>query len=396
MNSAAWGSYLTRGVDATPKEAAIARVILPQVVYPQHYALEISPDLDALTFSCNLSITVTVASKTNAVTLHSKEIVIESATFNGSNALAEINYNIKDTTVTLIFDQAFPVGEGVLSIKYKGILNGDMAGFYKSSYTDANGVKKTMANTQFESLDARRAFPCWDEPAVKATFSVTMIVPAALTALSNMPEEYTTLLPGGKKKVHFQTSPKMSTYLLAFAVGEFDFIQGVTKNHVTIRVFSPPGRAQEGRFALDVAIRSLEFYDDFFAVPYPLPKLDMLCCTEFAMGAMENWGLVTYREVDLMIDHKASSARKQRVAIVVAHELAHQWFGNLVTMDWWDDLWLNEGFASFMEHTAVQALFPEWGIWEQYTIDTMGAALRLDSLRSSHPIQGKLPHTSLA
>jgi puromycin-sensitive aminopeptidase len=181
---------------------------------------------------------------------------------------------------------------------------------------------------------------------VKATFEVSITIPANLTALSNMPETETRHVAGGKKRVQFAVSPKMSTYLLAWAIGEFDFVQGVTKNGVQLRVFSPPGRASQGKFALDAGIRALDYYDDFFQVPYPLPKMDMICVTEFAMGAMENWGLVTYREVDLMIDEeKASSQQKQRVAIVVAHELAHQWFGNLVTMTWWDGLWLNEGFA---------------------------------------------------
>eukprot|EP01034_Spumella_vulgaris_P022812 gene22812-28982_t len=250
-----------------------------------------------------------------------------------------------------------------------------------------------MASTQFESLDARRAFPCWDEPAVKATFAITMIIPSHLTALSNMPELSTTHLPGNKKKVLFDTTPKMSTYLVAFAVGEFDFVQGITKNGVNLRVFSPPGRAEQGKFALDVGIRSLDFFDGYFQVPYPLPKLDMICITEFACGAMENWGLVTYRETALMIDEaKASSAAKQRVAIVVAHELAHQWFGNLVTMSWWDGLWLNEGFAAFMEHFAVDALFPDYKIWEQYTTDAFGSAQRLDALRSSHPIIVPIAH----
>ena len=171
------------------------------------------------------------------------------------------------------------------------------------------------------------------QPEVKATFEVSLVVPSELTAISNMPEISTQHLPGNRKRVVFGVSPKTSTYLLAWAVGQFDYVQADTKNGVTIRVFSPPGRAEHGRFALDVGLRALDFYDEYFGVPYPLPKLDMICCTEFAMGAMENWGLVTYREVDLMIDEaKASSQQKQRVAIVVAHELAHQWFGNLVTM----------------------------------------------------------------
>lgn len=248
-------------------------------------------------------------------------------------------------------------------------------------------------------MQFHRAFPCWDEPAVKATFTVTMIVPAHLTALSNMPELSCIHIPDSNdakkmlKKIVFDKSPKMSTYLLAWAVGEFDFVQGTTKGGVAIRVITPPGRGLQGKFALDVGIRSLDFYDNFFKVPYPLPKLDMICVTEFAMGAMENWGLVTYRETALMVDdEKASPQQKQRVAIVVAHELAHQWFGNLVTMQWWEGLWLNEGFAAFMEHYCIDALFPDYKIWEQYTTDAFSSALRLDGLKSSHPVIVPIQH----
>jgi aminopeptidase N len=372
-----------------------------------------------LIFVVQLVFTI-IAESTDLVVLHSKEIVVKEASFVGSDktiALLEICYNLEYTTVSFRFRESLPIGTGHLKITFDGILNGDMAGFYKSGCTDADGKKQIMASTQFEALDARRAFPCWDEPAMKATFGLTLIVPSELTALSNMPEVSTRHVAGGKKKVVFDASPKMSTYLLAWAVGQFDYVQGKTKHGVTIRVFSPPGRADHGVFALDVAQRSLDFYDDFFDEPYPLPKLDMICCTEFAMGAMENWymhspiahnlhqylitnncsvlrhfrlcrGLVTYRETDLMVDAaKATSSQKQRVAIVVAHELAHQWFGNLVTMDWWNDLWLNEGFACYMEHFCADFLFPDYRIWEQYATDAMGAALRLDSLKSSHPIQ---------
>lgn len=372
----------------------VSPVVLPPSVTPAHYSLEISPDLERLEFLGTEDIDVIVSADTNQITVHSKEIHVLQASFASKDAsekkpkLVQISYHLIDNTVTFTFDGTLPHGNGVLHIEFRGILNGDMAGFYKSSYADADGKKMTMASTQFEALDARRAFPCWDEPAAKATFSVSLIVPFELTAISNMPELRTQNVAGGKKRVDFEVSPKMSTYLLAWAVGKFDYIQSKSKNGVLVRVFSPPGRAEHGRFGLNAGVKALDFYDDFFSVPYPLPKLDMLCCTEFAMGAMENWGLVTYREVDLMIDEaKASSQQKQRVAIVVAHELAHQWFGNLVTMAWWDDLWLNEGFASYMEHLAVDALFPSWNIWEQFTTDAMGAALRLDSLRSSHPIQ---------
>lgn len=386
------------------------RVTLPTDVIPSHYALELTPDLEQLSFTCDEKIKVTVQKEqVTEVTLHSKEIYILSASFANGPAVTEINYNVKTTTVKFVFEGPLPVGEGEIAIKYRGILNGDMAGFYKSMYSDANGNKKVMASTQFEALDARRAFPCWDEPSMKATFSVTLVVPSHLTALSNMPEVSCMHIPAPVspgaaaagsatsqqmlKKVVFDTSPKMSTYLLAWAVGEFDFVRGKTEGGVEIRVYSPPGRALQGNFALGVAIKSLDFYDRFFKTPYPLPKLDMLCVTEFAMGAMENWGLVTYREVDLMIDEaKASSQSKQRVAIVVAHELAHQWFGNLVTMAWWDGLWLNEGFAAYMEHFAVDYVFPDYKIWEQYTTDAFSAAQRLDALKSSHPVIVPIKH----
>jgi len=373
-------------------------------LFPSHYSLEIQPDLVGLTFACSEEIIVSVREKTNEVTLHARELTIDEASYvqteggDFSTKVVEILYNVKYHTVKLTFAEEIPIGQGKLIIKYRGILNGDMAGFYKSTYSDVNGNKKIMASTQFEALDARRAFPCWDEPLVKATFTLTLIIPAHLTALSNMPEQCSTYVAGGKdgamlKKVKFNVSPKMSTYLLAWAVGEFDFVQAKTKGGVEIRVFSPPGRAEQGSFALDVAVRSLDFYDDFFQVPYPLPKLDMICITEFAMGAMENWGLVTYRETALMIDEaKASPQSKQRVAIVVAHELAHQWFGNLVTMSWWDGLWLNEGFAAFMEHFCTDSLFPEYRIWEQYTTDAFGAAQRLDSLKTSHPVIVPIKH----
>lgn len=375
------------------------RFLLPSDLSPSHYSLTLTPDLETLEYTCVQQIAVDVNKETSEVTLHSKEIYVQSVSFTSSNSTTkcvEISYNTMYNTVKFVFDSLLPIGEGVLDIKFRGILNGDMAGFYKSTYTDANGKKKIVASTQFEALDARRAFPCWDEPGVKATFSVTLIIPAHLTALSNMPELSCTHIPGSgvsKKKVVFHTSPKMSTYLLAWAVGEFDYVQATTKGGVSIRVFSPPGRAEQGLFALDVGVRCLDFYDDFFQVPYPLPKLDMICITEFAMGAMENWGLVTYRETALMIDEaKASTQQKQRVAIVVAHELAHQWFGNLVTMEWWDGLWLNEGFAAFMEHFAVDALFPDYEIWEQYTTDSFAAAQRLDALKSSHPIIVPIKH----
>ena len=373
-------------------------VVLPTNVVPEHYELIITPNLETCEFDGEMTMSVACGTAgTDTVELHSKEINIVTAEYvpetGDAIAIKGISYDLELTTVALKFKTALPEGQGSVKVTYKGLLNSDMAGFYISHYTDADGDKKRMASTQFEALDARRAFPCVDEPAAKATFGLTLVVPKALSALSNMPETVVKHVKGGKKSITFDRSPKMSTYLLAWAVGEFDCMRGTTKNGVSISIYSPPGRAEQGKFALQVGKDCLDFYDDFFGVPYPLPKLDMICITEFAMGAMENWGLVTYREVDLMIDEdKASTAQLQRVGTVVAHELAHQWFGNLVTMAWWDDLWLNEGFAAYMEHAALQAVLPIFDMWDQYTVDAMAAAQRLDALRTSHPIQVPINH----
>ncbi|CAM9108486.1 unnamed protein product, partial [Phaeothamnion confervicola] len=379
---------------------AEGRVLLPPDVEPVTYKIKLTPDLERYVFDGEEAIEVEVMAATDSVSLHSKEIYVQEASFLGSDGekveATAIAFDLKLATVKFSFGKALPVGAGTLNIIFQGSLNSQarletspsMAGFYRSSYTAINGEKRIMASTQFEALDARRAFPCWDEPARKAVFEVTMVVPNDRTAFSNMPEAESHELPGGKREIKFLPSPKMSTYLLAFCVGEFDFVQGLTKHGVLCRVYTPPGKSQMGAFALQVARDTLDLYDDFFKLPYPLPKLDMVAIPEFAMGAMENWGLVTYREVDLLIDEKkASSQQRQRVCSIITHELAHQWFGNLVTMAWWDDLWLNEGFASWTQTWAADKLFPEWGMWEQFITDDTNAALRLDSLRSSHPIQ---------
>lgn len=308
---------------------------------------------------------------------------------------SEINLNLTAHTVTFVFPDAIPdtAQTIVLSIEYSGFLNNQMAGFYRSSYKDINGNTKIMASTQFESLDARRAFPCIDEPGVKSVFGLTLTIPSDRLCFSNMPEDSVVSLSATKKRVKFLDSPIMSTYLVAFCVGEFDFVQAQGPHGVLVRVYTPPGKSDQGTFALKAAVLALEAYNDFFKIPYCLPKLDMVAIPEFAMGAMENWGLVTYREVDLLIDPiKASSQQKQRVAVVVAHELAHQWFGNLVTMQWWDDLWLNEGFAAWAEHWAVDKQFPDYKMWEQFTTGHLASGMRADSLRSSHPIQVPIKH----
>eukprot|EP00668_Euglena_longa_P003364 GGOE01003939.1.p1 GENE.GGOE01003939.1~~GGOE01003939.1.p1 ORF type:complete len:881 (+),score=297.17 GGOE01003939.1:348-2645(+) len=268
-----------------------------------------------------------------------------------------------------------------------------MAGFYRSSYTRANGQPAVMAVTQFEPIDARRCFPCWDEPARKAVFNVTLTIPRDLMALSNMPESREEFVAGDRKQVAFLPTPKMSTYLLAFCVGEYESMSRLTRDGVLLRVFSVPGKRAACAYALECGVRALEFYNDVFGLPFPLPKMDMVAVPDFAAGAMENWGLVTYREVDLLCDvATVSVARKQRICTVVAHELAHQWFGNLVTMAWWEDLWLNEGFANWMQTFCSDHLSPEWEVWTAYVAEQQQNALSLDGLRTSHPIQVPIMH----
>jgi len=283
---------------------------------------------------------------------------------------------------------------GHLHLKFDGSLNDNMNGFYRSKYTNAKGEEKYMATTQFESTAARKCFPCFDEPSIKSVYEVKLVVPEDRIALSNMNcisgnfEIQPNADPTKKKTVHFAHSPLMSTYLLCFIVGEFDWVEGKTQSGLPVRVYTPLGKKELGRLGLDCACKIIPLYENYFGEKYPLPKLDLISIPDFAAGAMENWGLITYRETALLYDPKQSSARvKQRVALVVAHECAHMWFGNLVTMEWWEQLWLNEGFATWVEYLAIDALYPEWNVFEQFVEGEYGAAQRLDSLASSHPIE---------
>ncbi len=362
-------------------------VRLPTWFSPTRYELVLTPNLTTARFDGSVIIHYTLAKATRVVTLHAADLTVACEG-------ASVTYNDKAETVTLAFATPLKKGSGRLALSFKGILNNDMRGFYKSTYTH-RGKTRTIATTQFEATDARRAFPCVDEPAVKAVFDVTIIAQKELAVVSNTTEASVTKVGKGHKRVTFTPTPKMSTYLLAFIVGDFEHLAKKTKRGTLVRVHTTPGKKRHGHFALDTAVRCLEFYEHYFGIHYPLPTLDMLAIPDFSAGAMENWGAVTYREARLLVDpNHSSAATRQDVALVIAHELAHQWFGNLVTMEWWTHLWLNEGFASYMEYVAVDHLFPEWDIWTQFVVGDLTPALELDSLHHTHAIEIPVVHPS--
>ncbi|KAF5186168.1 Aminopeptidase [Thalictrum thalictroides] len=371
---------------------------LPKFAIPKRYDLKLKPDLIACTFTGTVEINLEIFSDTKFLVLNASQLEFDHSSIYFTNPNTkeyrklDVNLLEEDEILVLGFDEDLPIGEGSLYIGFKGILNDQMKGFYRSTY-EHNGEKKNMAVTQFEPADARRCFPCWDEPAFKATFKITLDVPEDLMALSNMPiiEDHS---DGNLKTVSFQESPIMSTYLVAVVVGLFDYVEDHTPDGIKVRVYCQVGKGNQGKFALDVAVKTLGLYREYFDTPYSLPKLDMVAIPDFAAGAMENYGLVTYRETALLYDDQHSAAaNKQRVAVVVAHELAHQWFGNLVTMEWWTHLWLNEGFATWVSYLAADILFPEWNIWTQFLDETTGG-LTLDGLTESHPIEVEIQHAN--
>lgn len=367
------------------------REVLPTNVRPLHYDLQFEPDFESFKFNGKTNITLKINDSTkDIIILNSFEIEYKSVTIGETNIKAtDIKLNEELQTAEFHFPKGTlaSVKEIELKIEFIGILNDQMAGFYRAKYQDkVTGETKYMATTQMEATDARRAFPCFDEPNLKATFNVALISDPSLTHLSNM-DVKSEFVSEGKKYTHFHTTPDMSTYLVAFIVAELKYVEN-TSFRIPVRIYATPGDEHNGKFAADLGARTLEFFEKTFNIEYPLPKMDMVAVHEFSAGAMENWGLVTYRVIDLLLDEKNSSLdRIQRVAEVIQHELAHQWFGNLVTMDWWEGLWLNEGFATWMSWYACNNFQPEWKVWEQYVADNLQRAIGLDSLRSSHPIE---------
>jgi aminopeptidase N/puromycin-sensitive aminopeptidase len=364
---------------------ATAQRLSPSV-RPAHYTLTLTPDLKTATFSGIESIDVTLAEPANAITLNAIEIAFQSVTITdgGKTQTATVTLDPAKQQATFTVPGQLAAGKATLEIRYTGILNNELRGFYLSK-----GDHRNYAVTQFESTDARRAIPSFDEPAFKATFDGSLVIDSGDTAISNGPIVSDTPGPGaGKHTLHFATTPKMSTYLLAFLVGDFQCTTGESDG-VAIRSCATPDKVALTPYSLGVAEWVLHYYDHYFGIPYPLKKLDLIALPDFEAGAMENFGAITYRETDLLLDPKTASVdAKKEVALVVAHEMAHQWFGDLVTMQWWDNIWLNEGFATWMETKAVATMHPEWKI-DQMEVSGVDSALDLDALPTTRAIRAK-------
>ena len=361
-------------------------------VIPINYELMFEPLFHNFKFNGEEIITLNLSKPTNSIKLDAAELSIkESHIIQGGKIISsESSLNEKNEKLTIKLAKKIK-GKAKLSIKFTGTLNDRLLGFYKSQYKDKNGKIKYLATTQFEAADARRAFPCWDEPAVKATFDVSLLVDKHLDAISNMPV-ISKKKTGTKILYKFGRTPIMSTYLLYLGVGEFEYLHGKLRN-IKIRIVTTKGNKNKGKLSLDFTKKFLGEYEKYFGIKYPLPKLDMIAIPDFAAGAMENWGAITFREAILLYDTKTSSTKtKQYIAEVISHELAHQWFGNLVTMKWWNDLWLNESFATFMATKIVNKFYPEWDLWDQFLGDAMLEAMSLDALKNSHPINVDVKH----
>jgi puromycin-sensitive aminopeptidase len=361
---------------------------LPRNVVPTRYDLRLEPDLKTFTFAGEETVTLVVREATRDVLLNAAELSVDRAEITADGRALTGTVALEEATERCRLTFAEPLAPGTwrLRLVFRGTLNDKLRGFYRSSYKDAAGNAHALAATQFEATDARRAFPCWDEPAFKAVFASILVIDPALVALSNtaVREE---AVRDGRKVVRFADTIAMSTYLVAFVVGELEATEATPVGGTPLRVWCTPGKKRLASFGQAIGAYSLKLYEDYYGQPYPGDKLDLIAIPDFAAGAMENLGAITFRETALLVDEAAAThSELERVADVVAHENAHMWFGDLVTMSWWNGLWLNEAFATFLEMVAVDAWKPEWQRWTTFGV-SRSAALSVDGLHSTRPIE---------
>ncbi len=370
---------------------------LPKSVVPEEYAVRIVPDVQKLTFTGSETIKLKVRKPVRELVLNALEIDVASASVNDKPVpKSAIKLDPKAETLTVALAAELTPGTHTLALNFSGKINTQGQGLYHAPYQEhGTGAKKDMLGTQFEATDARRLFPCWDEPSFRARFQLTAVVPEHWSAVSNMPIEKETKIAGGKE-VAFGMSPSMASYLNVLCAGELDAVEKKSGG-VLHRVVATAGKAGMGSYALDSSAQIVEYYNDYFGTPYPLPKLDNIAVPGGFGGAMENWGGITYFETGLLFDpEKSSSETKQGIYQVIAHEAAHQWFGDLVTMAWWDNLWLNEGFASWMGSKCSAKFNPDWEVWLARDVprdptrrigSPKEAAMESDARSTTHPIQ---------
>ncbi len=364
---------------------------LARTVTPARYDLTISPDLPSRSFVGRVTVTLDVHEPLATLVCNAAEITVHQAWVVDASGTRTNSISIKhdelDKRLSLDFERTVAPGLVKLTMEYEGTLNDKLAGFYASTYTDDAGVLHTIATTQLQSTDARKAFPCWDEPDFKAVFSVTLVVAAGLTAISNEPVKHETVMASGKRAITFEDTMVMSTYLLCFIVGELEMTAPVDVDGVPLRVVHRPGMAHLTAFALEIGAFALRYFRDYYGIAYPGRKMDLIALPDFAAGAMENVGAVTFREMLLLVDPaQASHLELERIADVVAHEIAHMWFGDLVTMSWWNGIWLNEAFATYAEVACVAAFRPEWDRWTSFGV-SRSAAMQIDALHNTRPIE---------
>jgi aminopeptidase N len=370
---------------------------LPKQVVPDEYAIRITPDMAKFTFAGSETVKLEVRQPVRRLVLNALELKITNASLNGTPIPpAAIKLDPNEETLTLTLASELPVGRHNLELAFTGKINQQGQGLYYAPYQEqGTGAKKTMLGTQFEATDARRMFPCWDEPSFRARFQLTAVVPENFSAVSNMPVEKETPVTGGRE-IRFAATPPMASYLNVLCAGELDTLSARLKN-VNHGVITTKDKAEQGRYALDSSQQILTYYNDYFGVPYPLPKLDHIAVPGGFGGAMENWGGITYYESRLLFDPSTSSAEtKQYIYEVIAHETAHMWFGDLVTMAWWDNLWLNEGFASWMGTKCTAKFNPDWEVWQSKNVPRdptrrhgigKESAMEGDARSTTHPIQ---------
>ncbi|RXN15523.1 glutamyl aminopeptidase [Labeo rohita] len=371
---------------------------LPDFMVPFHYDLHLEPDLDTDIYTGSVSIHLNLTQSSQHLWLHIRETfvtAVPSLQRSGPSGLTSVRvkecfeYKPQEYVVVEAVEKLSVTGPDehyILTLNFQGWLNGSLVGFYKTTYKE-NEVTKKIAATDHEPTDARKSFPCFDEPNKKATYTISITHDSAYDALSNMPVEKTENVSDRKTKTSFKKSVKMSTYLVCFAVHQFTYVERMSKRNIPLRIYAQPLQISTAEYAANVTKIIFDYFEEYFDMEYSIEKLDKIAIPDFGTGAMENWGLITYRETNLLFDEKESSSiNKQRVASVIAHELVHQWFGNIVTMDWWDDLWLNEGFASFFEYVGVEQAESDWGMRDIMLISDVFPVMVDDALLSSHPI----------